>query len=92
MESVETHDRMRAFSQARLVPTLRIFVILFIALLSLATLAWVFLPGNVQPISSATHFAYQLIKIPEPPPWAMMAMGAVVLIGIQQLRRRRKKA
>jgi hypothetical protein len=30
--------------------------------------------------------------VPEPPPWAMMAMGAVVLIGVQQLRRRRKKA
>ena len=29
---------------------------------------------------------------PEPPPWAMMAMGAVVLIGVQRLRRRRKKA
>jgi hypothetical protein len=29
---------------------------------------------------------------PEPPPWAMMAMGAVVLIGVQQLCRRRKKA
>jgi hypothetical protein len=55
-------------------------------------LLWVFLPGNIPPISSATHFAYRLIKVPEPPPWAMMAMGAVVLIGIQQLRRRRKKA
>ena len=30
--------------------------------------------------------------VPEPPPWAMMAMGAVVLIGVQQLRRSRKKA
>jgi hypothetical protein len=29
--------------------------------------------------------------VPEPPPWAMMAMGAVVLIGVQQLRRSRKK-
>ena len=28
--------------------------------------------------------------VPEPPPWAMMAMGAVVLIGVQQLRRRKK--
>jgi hypothetical protein len=27
---------------------------------------------------------------PEPPPWAMMAMGAVVLIGVQQLIRRKK--
>jgi hypothetical protein len=27
---------------------------------------------------------------PEPPAWAMMAMGAVVLIGVQQLVRRRK--
>jgi hypothetical protein len=27
---------------------------------------------------------------PEPPPWAMMAMGAVVLIGAQRLVRRRK--
>ena len=27
-------------------------------------------------------------EVPEPPPWAMMAMGAVVLIGVQQLRRR----
>jgi hypothetical protein len=27
---------------------------------------------------------------PEPPPWAMMAMGTVVLIGVQQLRRRKK--
>jgi len=90
MESVETHDRMRAFSQG-LLRALRILVILFIALLSLAMLAWVLLPGNVQPISSATHFA-RLIKIPEPPPWAMIAMGAVVLIGIQQLRRRRKRA
>lgn len=83
---------MRAFSAVRLVPAVRILLIAFIALLAVATLAWVFLPGNVQPISSATHFAYRLIKIPEPPPWAMMAMGAVVLIGIQQLRRRRKKA
>jgi hypothetical protein len=83
---------MRAFSAARVLPSVRIFVIAFIALLSVATLAWIFLPGNVQPISSATHFAYRLIKVPEPPPWAMMAMGAVVLIGIQQLRRRRKKA
>ena len=30
--------------------------------------------------------------VPEPPPWAIMATGAVVLIGVQQLRRRRKKA
>jgi hypothetical protein len=30
--------------------------------------------------------------VPEPPPWAMMAMGAVMLVGMQQLRRRRKKA
>jgi hypothetical protein len=30
--------------------------------------------------------------VPEPPPWAMMAMGAVVLIGVQQLRRSRKKS
>ena len=30
--------------------------------------------------------------VPEPPAWAMMAMGAVVLIGVQQLSRRRKKA
>jgi hypothetical protein len=29
--------------------------------------------------------------VPEPPPWAMMALGAVVLIGVQQLRRRRQK-
>jgi hypothetical protein len=28
--------------------------------------------------------------VPEPPPWAMMAMGAVVLIGVQRLRRRKK--
>ena len=28
--------------------------------------------------------------VPEPPPWAMMAMGAVVLIGVQQLVRRKK--
>ena len=27
---------------------------------------------------------------PEPPPWAMMAMGAVVLIGVQRLIRRKK--
>jgi hypothetical protein len=27
--------------------------------------------------------------VPEPPPWAMMAMGAVVLIGVQQLRRKK---
>jgi hypothetical protein len=30
--------------------------------------------------------------VPEPPPWAMMAMGAVVLIGVQRLRRKRAKA
>jgi len=30
--------------------------------------------------------------IPEPATWAMMATGAVVLLGVQQLRRRRKKA
>jgi hypothetical protein len=30
--------------------------------------------------------------VPEPPPWAMMAMGAVVLVGVQQLRRSGKKA
>ena len=29
-------------------------------------------------------------EVPEPPAWAMMAMGAVVLIGVQQLVRRRK--
>jgi len=29
--------------------------------------------------------------VPEPPPWAMIAMGGVVLIGVQQLRRRRGK-
>ena len=29
---------------------------------------------------------------PEPPPWAMMAMGAVVLIGVQRLRRKRANA
>ena len=34
----------------------------------------------------------QVNFVPEPPPWAMMAMGAVVLIGVQQLSRRRKKA
>jgi len=34
----------------------------------------------------------QGVIAPEPPPWAMMTMGAVVLIGVQQLRRRRKKA
>ena len=28
--------------------------------------------------------------VPEPPPWAMMALGAVVLLGVQQLRRRKK--
>jgi hypothetical protein len=28
--------------------------------------------------------------VPEPPAWAMMAMGAVVLLGVQQLRRRKK--
>jgi MYXO-CTERM domain-containing protein len=28
--------------------------------------------------------------VPEPPPWAMMALGAVVLVGVQQLRRRKK--
>jgi len=28
--------------------------------------------------------------VPEPPPWAMMAMGAVVLIGVQRLARRKK--
>ncbi len=27
---------------------------------------------------------------PEPPPWAMMAMGAVVLLGVQRLRRRKR--
>jgi len=30
--------------------------------------------------------------VPEPPPWAMMAIGAVVLIGVQQFCRSRKKA
>jgi hypothetical protein len=28
--------------------------------------------------------------VPEPPPWVMMALGAVVLIGVQRLRRRKK--
>jgi hypothetical protein len=28
--------------------------------------------------------------VPEPPPWAMMAMGAVVLFGVQRLVRRKK--
>jgi hypothetical protein len=28
--------------------------------------------------------------VPEPPPWAMMAMGAVMLIGVQRLVRRKK--
>ena len=32
----------------------------------------------------------QGVIAPEPPPWAMMATGAVVLIGVQQLRRRKK--
>jgi hypothetical protein len=32
----------------------------------------------------------QVNFVPEPPPWAMMAMGAVVLIGVQQLSRRKK--
>jgi hypothetical protein len=27
--------------------------------------------------------------VPEPPPWAMLAMGTVVLIGVQQLRRKK---
>jgi len=31
----------------------------------------------------------QGFTVPEPPPWAMMAMGAVVLIGVQQLRRKK---
>jgi hypothetical protein len=30
--------------------------------------------------------------VPEPPPWAMMAIGAAVLVGVQQLRRSGKKA
>jgi hypothetical protein len=30
------------------------------------------------------------IYIPEPATWAMMALGAVVLIGVRQLRRRKK--
>jgi hypothetical protein len=30
--------------------------------------------------------------VPEPPLWTMMALGAVVLIGVQRLRRSRKKA
>ena len=38
-----------------------------------------------------TDFSMGVIgTVPEPPPWAMMAMGAVVLIGVQQLRRRKK--
>jgi MYXO-CTERM domain-containing protein len=83
---------MRASSQARLARTLRIIIIAVVAFLSVATLVWVFIPGEIQPISSATHFAYRLIKVPEPPPWAMMALGVAVLVGVQQLRRRRKKA
>jgi hypothetical protein len=39
---------------------------------------------------AATDVASTVPLAPEPPPWAMMAMGAVVLIGVQRLIRRKK--
>jgi hypothetical protein len=47
---------------------------------------------NTNNYTSQPDFSMGVIGnvVPEPPPWAMMAMGAVVLIGVQQLRRRKK--
>jgi hypothetical protein len=41
-------------------------------------------------VPAAGDVASTVPLAPEPPPWAMMAMGAVVLIGVQRLVRRRK--
>jgi hypothetical protein len=60
--------------------------------------SWVSLGGNINNLSDAATIASfgfpgnWLIRadaVPEPPPWAMMAMGAVVLIGVQRLVRRK---
>ena len=40
--------------------------------------------------AAARDVASTVPLAPEPPPWAMMAMGAVVLIGVQRLRRRKR--
>jgi hypothetical protein len=54
-----------------------------------------FFGANYQPPCHETQpcdfsMGVQGFTVPEPPPWAMMAMGAVVLIGVQQLRRRKQ--
>jgi len=64
--------------------------------------SWVSLGGNINNLSdAATIESFGLVgnwmiradAVPEPPPWAMMAMGAVVLVGVQRLvRRKRAKA
>lgn len=41
-------------------------------------------------VPAARDVASTVPLAPEPPPWAMMAMGAVVLIGVQRLRRRKR--
>jgi hypothetical protein len=48
---------------------------------------------TLQQISPPTDLAYRIDAVPEPPPWAMMTMGAVVLVGVQRLvQRKRAKA
>jgi hypothetical protein len=55
-----------------------------------------FFGANYQPTSvqgQPGDFSMGVVWLePEPPPWAMMTTGAVVLVGVQQLRRRRQKA
>lgn len=60
--------------------------------------------GNITAASSSSDLHFEFFNppacwflddisvnvVPEPPPWAMMAMGSVVLIGVQRLVRRKK--
>jgi hypothetical protein len=61
--------------------------------------SWVSIGGNINNLSDAVTIAslglpgnwmIRADAVPEPPPWAMMAMGAVVLLGVQRLRRRKR--
>jgi uncharacterized membrane protein len=41
---------------------------------------------------TSTNFSMGVVGnvVPEPLPWAMLALGAVVLIGVRQFRRKKK--
>jgi hypothetical protein len=47
-------------------------------------------PTSVQGQPGDFSMGVQGVIAPEPPPWAMMALGAVVLIGVQRLVQRKK--